>query len=91
MVHGPTTTSPSNPWNASVTGSNKIHFLPRILVAPDHDARLVAIEQEQRFLRRLVSEEPSVKHTRIRPRARAAGTHQSSRVRLKYGLVEFET
>jgi hypothetical protein len=59
MVHGPSTTAPAYEGDASATEGRKVHFFPRILVSAYDDAWLVAIEEQEWLLDRLLFEQPA--------------------------------
>ena len=67
VVHSAPAAAPPDPGRPGTFSLGEVDLLPWVLVAPDHHARIVTVQHEQRLLRRLVSEKPSVKHTRVRP------------------------
>lgn len=91
MKYSPSTASSTNPWNTSGLGRMQINLLPRILVASDDNAWVISVNEKKRFLGILVSEKPCVHCVKLRKPERVERTDQSSKVRLKYGFVAFET
>ena len=44
MVHRASTAAPSNEGNVEALELFEIHFLPRILISPNHHARFIAVD-----------------------------------------------
>jgi hypothetical protein len=58
MVNRSSTTAPSYKGDVGAAKSRKVHFFPGILISSNHDARIVAIDEQEGFLGRLLLEEP---------------------------------
>lgn len=59
VVDGPAAAAAADPGRARALRRGEVHLLPRVLVAADDDARGVAVQEQQRRLRRGVAEEPA--------------------------------
>ena len=91
MIHCPTTTATSDPRDTSLARYAQVHFLPRILIPAYDNARVIPIQEQQRFFRMLMPKQPGVFESAAVLQWLDLQTYQSSSERLKYGFVEFDT
>jgi hypothetical protein len=49
MVDRAPTAAPSNEGNVEALELLEIHFLPRVLISPNHHARFIAVNEQERF------------------------------------------
>ena len=95
MVNRAPTASPPDERYPRPPELRHVHFFPRILVSTYDDARVVSVKQQQWVMMGFVLEQPIVGFSFVSEGwsklVRSNDAHQSSKERLKYGFVDFET